>query len=77
MEEAIEYYDSIMTAEICYRIAELYGDNPNTKLRMCCINLSLKAKSKRVSLIFKGIAKSAFPIGALAKIRRELDEAVS
>lgn len=77
MDEAIEYYDFIMTAEICYKIAELHGEYPNKKLKECCLSLSKRATSKRVKLIFKGISKQAFPIGALAKIRREFDEALS
>jgi len=76
MNEAMEYYDFIMTAELCIKLAEKYGEYPNTKLKECCKSLSKRSEFKRIKLIFKGISRQTYPMGALAKVRREFDEAL-
>lgn len=73
---ALEYYDCIITCEIAIKMAQLHGEYPNRILRLCCKALCKRIEDKRVRLIIKGIGKANYPIGALAKVRREFDEAL-
>lgn len=74
--KALEYYDCIMTCEIAVRMAQLHGEYPNRILRDCIKQMLLRIEHKEVKLIFKGIKKANYPLGALAKVRREFDEAL-
>ena len=72
-ETALEYYDCIMTCEIAVKMAQLYGEYPNRALRQCCKALCKRIKDDRVRRIIKHVGKQNYPLGALAKIRREFD----
>lgn len=74
-EEAWEYYESIVTAELAMYIARAHGEYEGAAIRRCCTQLIKKVKSKRIKLIFKGLKKSLYPVGALATIRRNFDDA--
>lgn len=72
----LEYYDFIMTCEIAVALARKDGRPENKTLRECIKVLLKRSQHKQVALIFKGIKKANYPVGALCKIRREFDEAL-
>lgn len=74
-EEAWEYYECIVIAELAMYMARAYGEYEGKAIKNCCTQLIKKAKSPRVRLIFKGLRKSLYPVGALTTIRRNFDEA--
>lgn len=73
---ALEYYDFIMTCEIAVTNARLHRMPENKTLRECIKTLLKRCQHKQVALIFKGIKKANYPVGALAKVRREFDESL-
>ena len=71
-EEALEYLNVLVTVELA---AEIHRNKPNTAIRRCVARLLPRlTEHKRVYLIFQGLAKQAFPSGALHMLRRNLEE---
>lgn len=71
----LEYYDCIMTCELSVAMARKFGEYENKALRSCCKMLAKRIKNDSIRRIIKGVQKANYPVGALAKIRREFDEA--
>ena len=70
--EACAYLSALVTVELCN---EIHRDKPNTAIRRCAARLLPRlTEHKRVYLIFQGLAKQAFPSGALHMLRRNLEE---
>lgn len=70
--ECVAYLSALVTVELCN---EIHRDKPNTAIRRCVARLLPRlAEHKRVYLIFQGLAKQAFPSGALHMLRRNLEE---
>ena len=70
--ECIAYLSAMVTVELCN---EIHRDKPNTAIRRCVARLLPRLTGHvRVYLIFQGLAKQAFPSGALHMLRRNLEE---
>lgn len=74
MEKAEEWLDVIVTMELSVAMAKLYGDKSNKTLRACCLALSQRVQDDNIRQILIAVAKQMYPEGALAMIRRRMDE---
>lgn len=71
--ECVAYLSALVTVELCNEIHK--HDKPNTAIRKCVMRLLPGLEEhRRVYLIFKGLAKQAFPSGCLHHLRRMLEE---
>ena len=73
-DEAWEYYECIVIAELAMYMARAHGEYESKAIRNCCTQLLKRIKSNRIRLIFKGLRKSMYPVGALATLRRNFDD---
>ena len=73
-DEAWEYYECIVIAELAMYMARAHGEYESKAIRNCCTQLLKRIKSKRIRLIFKGLRKSMYPVGALATLRGNFDD---
>lgn len=71
---AREYCDFLVTCEIAVALARQDNRPENKTLRECIKVLLKRSEHKEVKLIFKGIKKANYPVGALCKMRREFNE---
>lgn len=71
---AREYCDFLVTCELAVAMARKDNRPENKTLRECIKVLLKRSEHKETKLIFKGIKKANYPVGALAKMRREFNE---
>lgn len=71
--ECVAYLSALVTVELC---AEFHRNGkPNTAIRRCIEKISPRlGEHRRVQMIFQGLAKQAFPSGALHMLRHNLEE---
>lgn len=74
---AEEYLDTLVTVELSARFAVVEGRPLNKSIKDCWKTIRYKVTNDLNRKIFDGLSKQPFPAGALAMMRRQLDEAVS
>lgn len=72
-EQATEYLDCLVSAELSAELARRFGEKENLAVRNCCTALMQRILDRQNYLIFEGLRKQPFPAGALAMMRRQLD----
>lgn len=77
MNQAQEYLSALVSLELSVRFAELEGRAVNSAVRACCAAVLVRIKDRTNICIVAGVAKQAFPAGAVAMLRRQLDAMVT
>lgn len=72
-DEALCYLSMLVTVELA---AEIHRNKPNTAIRKTVARLLPRMNHPRVRAIMVGLARQAYPSGALIMLRRTLEEAV-
>ena len=73
-EQAEEYISGLVSIELCAAIARIHGEQVNRKIRDCCSAVIGRCRDSRNKRVFEGLQRQMFPSGALAMMRRRLDE---
>lgn len=72
-DEALEYLNVLVTVELA---AEIHRNKPNTAIRKTVARLMPRMSHPRVKAIMVGLARQAYPSGALIMLRKNLEEAI-
>lgn len=70
MNQAREYMDALVTMELCAKL----NDRPNSALKACCKSIHSRLTDAKVKAIINGVGRQMFPVGAVAMLRRNLDD---
>ncbi|UCS82799.1 hypothetical protein vBYenSP400_09 [Yersinia phage vB_YenS_P400] len=70
MTQATEFLDALVTMELCAKL----NDRPNSALKACCKSIHARLADAKVKAIINGVARQSFPVGAVAMLRRNLDD---
>lgn len=74
--QAEQYLDALVSLELAAKMAERDRRPVNAAIRATCIALQRRITDSRIILILRGLAALTFPAGALAMMRRQLDNMV-
>lgn len=73
-EQATEYLDCLVSVELSVALARKFGEKESLAVRNCCTALLQRIRDHQNYLIFEGLRKQPFPAGAIAMMRRQLDQ---
>lgn len=73
MNQAEQYLSALVSLELAYHIAEKYNEQMNKSVRHCCNKLLERITDSKIIAIINGVKRQAYPVGAVKKLRRELD----
>lgn len=76
-EQAEEYLDCLVTAELAFAMARKFREKENNAVKNCCSAMLQRIRCNRNYQVFDGLRRQPFPSGALAMMRRQLDNAMN
>lgn len=74
--QAEQYLDALVSLELAAICARLDGRPISAAIRTTSSALQRRVTDSKILLILRGLSSQAFPVGALAMMRRQLDSMV-
>lgn len=77
MDKFYEYYDCLMTLEICSHMARKHKQPVDKRVAQCARMVAMRCKDLRNRQVFIGVSKSELPAASVYQMRTMFDEMIS